>query len=276
MASGSPSWFDSHCHIQERYLPEEADAGSFDEALVAQLARATEAGVTDVVCVGTDVATSTQAVELAQRSAAGEFSAGPRIYATVGLHPHEASQGTETLAALLDSAAHESAVVGIGECGLDYYYEHSPRDAQRQAFREQIEMAKRLDLTLVIHARDAWDDLFEILDDSGVPSRAVLHCFTGGPSEAQGCVERGLFVSFSGIVTFKNATDVREAVVRCPEERLLIETDSPFLSPVPHRGKPNEPGFVPLVGRAVAQARGVAEAALAASSTRATRAAFAL
>jgi TatD DNase family protein len=142
--------------------------------------------------------------------------------------------------------------VAVGECGLDYYYEHSPRDAQRRAFAAQIALAHEHGLTLVIHARDAWDDLFDILGAEGVPPRTVLHCFTGGPGEAERCLRAGMFVSFSGIVTFKNAEDVRAAVAVCPFDRLLVETDSPFLAPVPYRGRTNEPSYLPYVGAAIA------------------------
>ena len=136
-------------------------------------------------------------------------------------------------------------LVAVGECGLDYHYDHSPRDAQRTAFAEQIALAQRHGLALVIHARQAWDDLFDVLEAEGVPERTVLHCFTGGPEEARRCLDAGMFVSFSGIVTFKNAVEVREAAALCPLDRLLVETDSPFLAPAPHRGKANEPAFVP-------------------------------
>jgi TatD DNase family protein len=166
--------------------------------------------------------------------------------------------------------------VGVGECGLDYYYEHSPRDAQRLAFAAQIGLARRHDLTLVIHARDAWDDLFDVLGSEGVPDRTVLHCFTGGPDEVRRCLDAGLFVSFSGIVTFKNAGDVRDAVALCPLDRLLVETDSPFLAPVPHRGTRNEPGNVALVGAFVAGLKGVEPSVVAASSSDAAARAFAI
>jgi TatD DNase family protein len=256
------TWFDSHCHVQEHYEPD-----------TEVLTRASENGVTDVVCIGTDAESSTQALELAGSRRTG----GPRVWATVGLHPHEASRGTEEVAALLDRAmAGEHPPVGVGECGLDYFYEHSPRDAQRDAFAVQIRMAKRYRLALVIHARDAWADLFDVLEAEGVPERTVLHCFTGGPTEARRCLEAGMFLSFSGIVSFKNAADVREAATLCPLDRLLVETDSPFLAPVPHRGQRNEPGFVPLVGAVVAELKGVEPAVLARSSSEAACRAFAI
>ena len=242
-------WFDSHCHVQEEYL--QGDEGGATD-LEPVLARAGEAGLDRLVCIGTGAATSRQAVAVA-RATAAEGST-PRAWASIGLHPHEASEGVDEVAALLarELEANDGAVVAVGECGLDYHYEHSPRDAQRIAFAAQIGLAHANDLALVIHARDAWPDLFDVLLAEGVPARTVLHCFTGGPDEVEQCLRAGMYVSFSGIVTFKNATDVRDAVARCPLDRLLVETDSPFLAPVPHRGRPNEPSYLPFVGDAIA------------------------
>jgi len=262
-------WFDSHCHVQEHYESDSAEA----------LRRAGAAGVAGVVCVGTDADTSAEALALVRARRTGALGPDvPEVWATAGLHPHEASQGTERLLRFVDDelAQSDGAIVAIGECGLDYFYEHSPRVAQRRAFAEQINLAHRCGLALVIHARDAWDDLFAVLGTEGVPGRAVLHCFTGGPEEAERCLAAGMFVSFSGIVTFKNAAALREAAAACPSDRLLVETDSPFLAPVPHRGTTNEPGFVPLVGAAIAKLRGVEPVELARSSAAAARAAFAL
>ena len=163
-------------------------------------------------------------------------------------------------------------MVAVGECGLDYYYEHSPRAVQREVFAAQIALAHAHDLALVIHARDAWSDLFDVLDAETVPDRAVLHCFTGDPDELDRCLRAGLYVSFSGIVTFKNADDVRAAVARCPLDRMLIETDAPFLAPVPHRGRANQPAYLPLVGEAIASVTGhpVAEIRDRSAATAAT------
>ncbi|HMD45913.1 MAG TPA: TatD family hydrolase [Acidimicrobiales bacterium] len=271
---GPAPWFDSHCHLQDRYRgdPDGGGAGGPDPA--GELVRARAAGVGAVVCVGTDAATSAEALALAR--AAGPADGWPARWATVGLHPHEASSGTGAVTVLAEEAAGDPALVAVGECGLDYHYEHSPRPAQRTAFAEQIALARRLGLTLVVHAREAWDDLFDVLAAEGVPERCVLHCFTGGPEEARRCLAAGMFVSFSGIVTFKNASDVRAAAELCPLDRLLVETDSPFLAPVPHRGRPNEPAYVPLVGAAVAEVRGMDPAQLAATSDAAARAAFGL
>jgi TatD DNase family protein len=244
------AWFDSHCHVQEEYVSGRAsgdpgEAGRPAEAaeVEAVLARAAAAGVDRLICIGTGTA---------------RRGAVPRAWATVGLHPHEASEGVDEVAALLARAVGEEdgAVVAVGECGLDYYYEHSPRDTQRAVFAAQIALAHAHGLALVIHARDAWDDLFDVLDAEGVPERTVLHCFTGGTNEVDRCLRAGMYVSFSGIITFKNATDVRAAAERCPLDRLLVETDSPFLAPVPHRGRTNEPSYLPLVGEAIAAVKG--------------------
>lgn len=237
-------WTDSHCHLD------------YDRMVPDALAAAAEAGVTRLVTVGTD----------ADHSAAGIASAREHdeLFATVGLHPHDASIGLDGIRTLLDPL--DPVIVGIGECGLDYYYEHSPRDVQREAFAAQIQLATALGLTLVIHTRDAWDDTFDVLDGERLPERWVLHCFSGGADEARKVLDRGGFVSFSGIVTFKNAAEVREAAALCPEDRLLVETDSPYLAPVPHRGKPNQPGWVPLVGAAVADARAVPVARIEAAT----------
>ncbi len=257
------AWFDSHCHVQEEYVSGRASDASggagrpAEEAEVgAVLARAAGAGVDRLICIGTGAATSEQALGVARATA--RQGTAPRAWATVGLHPHEASEGVDEVAAVLARAVdqEDGAVVAVGECGLDYYYEHSPRDAQRAVFAAQIALAHTHGLALVIHARDAWDDMFDVLDAEGVPDRTVLHCFTGGTEEVDRCLRAGMFVSFSGIITFKNAVDVRAAAERCPLDRLLVETDSPFLAPVPHRGRTNEPSYLPLVGEAVAAVKG--------------------
>ena len=153
-------------------------------------------------------------------------------------------------------------LVAIGECGLDYHYDFSPRPAQREAFAAQVALAHEHGLALVVHTREAWEDTFAILASQGVPERTVFHCFTGGPAEARQALDMGAWLSFSGIITFKNAADIRAAAALCPLDRLLVETDAPFLAPVPHRGKPNSPALVPLVGAAVAAAKGIDVAAV--------------
>lgn len=263
------AWFDSHCHIQDAYRPEES-------ATKAVLAEAAAAGVRAMVCIGTDATTSQQAIALARDvgvpSAQGE-APGVQVWATVGLHPHDAVQGTGAVAALLSDVASEETVVGVGECGLDYHYDHSPRLQQRQAFSDQIALAREHDLALVVHTREAWDDTVDLLRQAD-GLRVVVHCFTGGPDEARRCLDLGTWLSFSGIVTFPNAGDVRDAAALCPLDRLLVETDAPFLAPVPFRGRPNQPALVPLVGEAVAAVKGVAVEAVAEASTAAARTVF--
>lgn len=226
-------WTDSHCHLQDEFR----DGRVVDEIV----ARAREAGVDRLVVVGTDATSSTQALALASRP-----GLGVEMFSTAGLHPHEAVRGVEPVAAVARGGGER--LVGIGECGLDYFYEHSPRDVQREAFARQVGLAHELSLALVVHARDAWDDLFSILETEGVPERTVIHCFTGGPAEAERCLAAGCDLSFSGIATFKNADDVRAAARLTPLDRIHVETDSPFLAPVPFRGRPNEPAHVTVVG----------------------------
>ena len=293
MSDAVLEWFDSHCHLQDEFLdpatradgpeahPGPTGAGRAT-TLHAALARASEAGVTRLVCVGTGARSSAEAVAMVRRLRASGSAAraeGIEAWATVGLHPHDASDGIEAAAAVLDDELRvdqqgPAVVVAVGECGLDYHYDHSPRDVQRDAFAAQIELARRHDLALVIHTREAWDDTFDVLASAGVPERTVFHCFTGGPTEARRCLDIGASLSFSGIVTFKSAGDVREAAALCPLDRLLVETDSPFLAPVPHRGSVNEPARVPLVGAAVAVAKGLTAEAVAESSTRTARTMF--
>jgi TatD DNase family protein len=259
-------WIDDHCHLGWG-PPGGGDEGGdgapdpegFGPRVDTAVAEAREAGVERMITIGTDVERSAQAIAAARRHPGV-------VWATVGLHPHEAShRSVDRLAALLDEAAADSTpdssiaggtVVAVGECGLDYHYDHSPRDVQREMFAAQIALARDRDLALVIHTREAWDDTFAVLDDVGVPERTVLHCFTGGPDEARHCLDRGMYVSFSGIVTFGRADDVRAAAKLCPLDRVLVETDSPYLAPVPHRGRPNRPALLPLVGAAVAEAMG--------------------
>lgn len=247
------SWVDSHCHLQS--LP---DPG-------AAIERAREAGVTEMVCVGTDLDTSRQAIDLAARH--------PEVRATVGLHPHDASRLT-TEWNELEPVAGTDNVVGVGETGFDFHYLHSSADEQEAAFRVQIDLAKRLDRALVIHSRNAWDATFRVLAEESPPPRTIFHCFTGGPGEARRALDLGAFVSFSGIVTFPNADDVRAAAAITPPDRLLVETDAPYLAPVPHRGKPNEPALVPVVGAAVAAAARRREAEVADQTAANAAAAF--
>ena len=230
-------WIDAHCHLQLE------DRGPTPEEAVA---RALDSGVERMVCIGTDLATSAEAIRLAENF--------PEVWATVGLHPHDASKLADEWDGLVDLAG-AARVVGIGEAGFDLYYRHSEPDAQDAAFRAQVRLAKDRGLPLVIHSRDAWPETFGVLESEGVPERTVFHCFTGGPVEAERALALGCWLSYSGIVSFKTADDLRAAAALTPADRLLVETDSPFLAPVPHRGKTNEPAYLPAVGAALAAAR---------------------
>ena len=227
--------FDNHCHL---------GYGKNAEPAADVLERARVAGVVGFVTVGTDAETSAIAIDVAAEHA--------DVWATVGLHPHDAVNGVDSIVDLIV----RPKVVAIGECGLDFHYDHSPRDIQRRAFAEQIALAHDHHLPLVIHTREAWDDTFDILRAEGVPSSTIFHCFTGGPAEARRCLDIGGYLSFSGIVSFKGSADNREAAAMCPINKLLSETDSPYLTPAPHRGRRNEPGFVRFVVDALAECRG--------------------
>jgi TatD DNase family protein len=249
-ASGGELWVDSHCHLDP----------VADVAAVVADARA--AGVTHLVNVGTDVASSRAAIEVA--------AAHDRVWATVGVHPHDAAGGIDGLEQLLGAPG----VVAVGECGLDYHYDHSPRADQRRVFAEQIALAHRHHLALVIHTREAWDDTFDVLQAEGVPDVVVMHCFTGGPDEARRSLDLGAHLSFSGIVTFPSAPEVRAAAALCPADRLLVETDSPYLAPVPNRGRANRPAWVGLVGALVAEVRSMSVDDVAAVTSHNALAAF--
>ncbi len=244
-------WFDSHCHL------------TLDRVGEAAVAGARAAGVDGMVTVGCDLTDSRAAAAVAARH--------DGVWATAGVHPHEARHGADGLADLLD----DPSVVAVGECGLDYHYDHSPRDVQRRVFAEQVGLALDRDLPLVIHTREAWDDTFAVLAD-GVPGRTVFHCFTGGPDEAARALALGAHLSFSGIVTFPSADDVRAAVAVCPLDRVLVETDSPYLAPVPHRGRPNTPAHVGLVGSGVAAVGGWEVAAVESATSANARRVFGL
>ncbi|MDP9069809.1 MAG: TatD family hydrolase [Actinomycetota bacterium] len=246
------AWADSHCHVP------------YEGVGLDVVATAAQAGVTRLVSVGTDADQSRAAIAVA--------ASHEGVWATVGLHPHDASKGVETIAPLLG----EAKVVAVGECGLDYHYDHSPRPVQREVFAAQVALAQEHRLALVIHSREAWEDTFAVLEAEGVPERTVFHCFTGGPAHARRCLDLGAHLSFSGIVTFRSADDVRAAAALCPLDRLLVETDSPYLAPAPHRGRPNEPALLPLVGAGVAAAKGIPVTAVEEASWAGAQAVFGL
>lgn len=257
----SATWIDTHCHVYDERTPGGADA-SLAQALAHDVAKA--------IVIGTDATTTAQAISIAERN--------PNAWATVGLHPHEAKFGVDSIRSFVDGLTSaelaKKKIVAIGECGLDYYYDHSDRALQRRAFAEQIALAKLHDLTLVIHTREAWPDTFDVLDGEGMPDRVVFHCFTGDEAEARAAVQRGAWLSFSGIVTFKNADDIRRAARWCPSDKVLTETDAPWLAPVPHRGKENEPANVRIIGEFLAQLRDQPVEEFAANTTANAHEAF--
>jgi TatD DNase family protein len=229
---------DTHCHLD---MLEDLDGA---------LERMRLAGVERAVTIGVDRTSSEWAARAARTHA--------DVWATVGLHPHDAKDRTDALMKMLEHlAGTEERVVGVGETGLDYHYDNSPREQQRAVFTEQVAVARRVGKALVIHTREAWDDTFEILAAAGPPDRIVFHCFSGGPAEAKRALDAGAVLSFAGVVTFRNAGDLREAARITPLDRMVVETDAPFLTPVPHRGRPNEPAYVAQVVEAIAAVKGV-------------------
>ena len=239
MSQGGSFWTDSHCHLA-------MDAFDGDRAEVGD--RAEAAGVLRLVVVGTNPTDWRACADLAR---------SPARRATAGVHPHEAScWGPETRSAL-EEALSDPAVSAVGEIGLDYHYDLSPHAIQRQAFAEQLAMASERGLPVVVHSREAFEDTQALLADHRRNLRGVIHCFTYGPPEAEVFLTLGLHVSFSGIVTFPSAPLIREAALLTPWERLLVETDAPYLAPAPHRGKRCEPAHVAVVGRFIAALKGL-------------------
>ncbi|MGE5220639.1 MAG: TatD family hydrolase [Chloroflexota bacterium] len=251
---------DSHAHIQgKEYAGETADV----------IARAHEAGVEKIIAVGGagDMSSNTEAVALAARF--------ENVYATVGMHPHDAKDVTDTQLHQLENLTSHPKIVAVGETGLDYYYSHSPHDIQRRVFARFIHLARETNLPIVVHERDAAQDAVVLLRSEGAGElRGVIHCFTGSYEAACGYLDLGFYLSFTGIITFKNAQALREVVRRMPLERILVETDSPFLTPVPHRGKRNEPAYVRQVAETIATVKGVTFDEVAILTTNNTRTLF--
>ena len=245
---------DSHCHL---------DFPDFQDDQADVLARAKDAGVQQMLTICTQVTKFDQVLAIAQ--------AHPHIHCSVGIHPHEADSEPETQAqTLLDLAdAHPDHVVAFGETGLDYFYENSPKEAQKRNFRAHLQAARDRQLPIIIHARDADDDTIEILRDEAEQGAfpGVIHCFTAGQALADAALDLGLYISISGIVTFKKADALRDVVKSVPLDRLLVETDSPYLAPVPNRGKRNEPANVKHTAAYLADFLGVPFDELAARTT---------
>ncbi|MDQ4026073.1 MAG: TatD family hydrolase, partial [Actinomycetota bacterium] len=229
-------WFDSHCHL----FDVEGDPADAVE-------RAAVAGVTDMLVCGTDRATSARAAELARL---------PGVWAAAGLHPTSAKEWSAEVKRVIEGLLERDRVVAVGESGLDMYWDTSYLDLQRSVFEAHVAWAKEHDKALVIHTRSSVDEALQTLEDVTPPERFVFHCWSGDAAQLERALDLGAYVSFAGNVTFKSAGALRELAARVPEERLLVETDSPYLAPVPHRGKPNEPAYCALVGAAIAEARG--------------------
>lgn len=247
---------DSHAHL---------DFAEYGEDLDATVARARAAGLVHVVVVGqwregAGMAGARDAIELAGRDRSF-FSA------TAGVHPHDAVRATEDDFAALEAMCAQSSVVAVGECGLDFHYDRSPREVQREVFVRQLRLAKKLGKPVVVHTREADLETAEILASELGPDSGVIHCFTSDWTAAQRYLALGMSLSFSGVLTFRNAAGVRDAAQRAPLDRVMVETDCPFLAPVPHRGKRNEPAYVAHTAAALAELRGLPPAELALLTT---------
>lgn len=239
-------WFDSHAHV---------DAKAFDEDREQVIQSYLGAGVARVLNPGADFLSSNRAVDLAM--------AQDSIYAAVGTHPHDATELDQEILDFYRRAAALPKVVAIGEIGLDYYYDHSPRDVQRRAFVDQLTLACQLGLPVIVHSRDAIGETYDILSSFEGKVTGVMHCYSDSPQMAERFLALGWYISLGGPVSFKNARVPKEVAAMVPADRLMIETDSPYLTPHPHRGKRNEPHYVVEVGRAIAEIREVSEEELA-------------
>lgn len=228
---------DTHVHLDDpRYDPDRD----------AMFQRAHEAGVEKFVTIGCDLSTSYAAVQLAKNQT--------NVYATIGVHPHEVKRIEANWYKEFSQLAHQPKVVAFGEIGLDYHYDHSPRETQRQRFREQIQLAQSLSLPLVIHTREAQEDTMAILhEEQAEKTGGVFHCFSEDLAFAKRALDLGFYLSFSGIITFRNASQLREVIRTVPDDRLLIETDAPYLTPAPYRGKRNESAYVTYVAEQIAE-----------------------
>ena len=243
---------DSHAHLTlEQFDPDREEV----------IARARDAGIARLITVSSFIGDAEACAGLASRH---DF-----IHFTAGVHPHEAKSWTPEVARAIRRAAGRPKAVAIGEIGLDYHYDFSPREAQRRVFREQLVLARDLRLPIVIHTREAWDDTLDILrEESAADVGGVFHCFSGGKEEARRCLDLGFYLSFAGPVTFKNAGRVAEAAAYAPLDRTLCETDAPYLTPHPHRGRRNEPARVLLVFEKVAALKGLRVEEVGEAATR--------
>lgn len=251
-------WFDSHCHLH---------LCATDSTVADIVGRARAARVEDMVTIGIDV-------ESSRTSAA--IASGPPVWAAVGVHPNEASAWDDGAALAIEELLGANRVVAVGETGLDFYRERAPRDAQTATFKDHIRLAKRHDKALVIHTRDSIGAALDVLEEVNPPEHLVFHCWSGDGEALRRALGLDAYISFAGNVSFKGADNLRAMAEAVPDDRLLIETDAPFLAPVPHRGKSNEPSYVPLVGAAVAAARSVTAETISKQTAANARALFGL
>jgi TatD DNase family protein len=235
---------DSHCHL---------DGLKFTDDREAVIERALAAGVERMLSIGSGDGPPDleAAIRIADQYAP--------VWATVGVHPHDAAAADDATMRELAALLRHPKVVGLGEIGLDYHYDHSPRDVQKAVFRDQLAIAKITGVPVIIHTREAWDDTFAILEEHWAPAGlpGIMHCFSGGVAEAERSMKMGFFISIAGVVTFPKSDELRAAAKAMPDDRLLVETDSPYLAPVPYRGKRNEPSYVVETAKRVAAERGV-------------------
>ncbi len=265
-------YIDSHCHLE---------GPKFAQDRRQVLARAFNAGVEALVAIGNgrgpdDVACGIRLAEEYAGQSACASGGIPKIFATIGIHPHEAALAQERHYEEMQKLARDPRVIAWGETGLDYFYDHSPRDVQQTVFVRQLELARAAKLPIIIHNRpsdnsdNAWQDLFRLLREHWQPAGlgGILHCFTGTPEHANAALEMGFLISFAGNVSYPKAVSIRETAAKIPLDRMLIETDSPYLAPVPHRGKRNEPAFVAETSRHIAEIRGISAEEVGAATTR--------
>lgn len=246
------SLVDSHCHLDDR---------QFDADRREVIERALAADVRYMLAIGSGDGPPdlSAAIRLAESYAA--------VYATVGVHPHDAAKAREDTWSELASLLAHPRVLAVGEIGLDYHYNYSPPEVQRAAFIRQLELAAEAGKPVIIHTREAWPDTLRILSEGWIGRACIMHCFSGGPEEARRCLEMGFYLSFAGVVTFPKAVKVQQAARLTPLDRLLIETDAPYLAPVPMRGRRNEPAYVVHTARRLAELRGETLESLAAAAT---------
>ena len=234
---------ETHCHLD--YLK--------NEPLEIILAKSKEAGIEKIITISVEPDNFDAAKELSESH--------EQIYFTQGIHPHDAKLSSPDALKIIESRVNAKKMVAVGEIGLDYHYDNSPRDVQREVFRAQLDIAIKSDKPVVIHSRDADEDMMDILKEKApsLARKGVIHSFTSGPELAQTAIDLGFYLGFNGIITFKKAQEVRDIVELCPIERILTETDAPFLTPTPHRGKENAPFYLPFVVKKIAEIKNLPE-----------------